>query len=158
MLPTRNGTLSNDSMTITKNSGGRTGWDCNTLGSVGWTTGVHEFDVVLDTKAEIMIGVAPPLTNPIGPNWSSTGFYLGTQSGCLFGQDGTWKRPCLGGKCSRKGSVISVRLDVDQHMLWFGIDGKFESEPAWTSLPDGVPLHPSIDLDSKGQQITIIRK
>lgn len=153
---TKNATLSNGGLTLTKTSGGRAGWDCNALGSQGWTSGVHTWNVRLDTKCEMMIGVAPAATNPVGPNWSSVGYYLGTASGALFGQDGVWKKDYLREKCSRKGCIISVKLDMDNLCVWFGLDGQFPGAPAWTGLPAGVPLHPSFDVDSKGSTFTVV--
>lgn len=145
----KNATLSNNGLTLTKTGGGRTGWDCNVLGSAGWVSGVHEFSVRLDTTCEMMVGVAPAQTNSTGPNWSTCGFYLGTHSGALFAQDGTWKRDYLGRRCSKKGTVIRVKLDCDRHCLWFGVDAEdFPSDPAFRDLPT-LPLHASFDVDSK---------
>jgi hypothetical protein len=48
--------------------------------------------VKLITECHMMIGIAPNETNPDGPNWNSCGLYLSTQSGALFGADGTWKQ------------------------------------------------------------------
>lgn len=155
LLPSRNASISQDGLSLTKTGGGRTGWDCNVQGSVAWTTGVHEFSVRLDTACEMMVGVAPAgATNRTGPNWSSCGFYMGTYSGALFGQDGTWKREYYGGKCSRKGTVISVRLDLNARSLTYAINGEW-LDAAWNNLP-AVPLSPSIDVDTKGCQFTIV--
>lgn len=102
-----------------------------------------------------MIGVATSNTNKTGPNWSSCGYYLGTSSGCLFGQDGTWKKEYFRAKAHRKGNQISVRLDLNEKTLSFGLNGEW-FRPAWTSLPTNAPLYPSFDVDMKGAQFTIL--
>ncbi len=91
LVGSKNATLSNGNLTLTKTGGSRTGWDCNVLGSAAFVSGVHEFSVRLESSSEMMVGVASSQTNPVGSNWGSCGFYLDTSSGALYGQDGTWK-------------------------------------------------------------------
>jgi hypothetical protein len=123
-------------------------------GSSAWISGVHEFSVRLESSCEMMIGVASNQTNPVGANWGTCGFYLGTYSGALYGQDGTWKREYLKQRCSKKGAVVNVRLDCDKRMLWFGFEGEFPAEPAFVNLP-AMSLFPSFDVDSKGSSFTV---
>ena len=155
LQPSKNATLSNGQLTLTKTGGSRSGWDCNVLSNVGWTSGTHEWSCRLESACDMMVGVAPATTNPLGSNWSSCGFYIGTASGALFGQDGTWKRPYLRERCNRKGSVINVRLDCDRRCVWFGVNGEYPSEPAFVNLPSNVPLHASFDVDEKGSCFTV---
>lgn len=157
LQPNKNATLSNDQLSVVKSGGSRASWDCNLLSSVGWTAGVHEWAVRLDSTSDMMIGVAPATTTPCGPNWTSCGFYIGTGSGALFAQDGTWKRPYFPHKCNRKSTVVNVRLDCSNRQLWFGINGEFKDEPAFSNLPANVALHASFDLDAKGTAFTVIQ-
>ena len=70
-------------------------------------------------------------------------------------KDGTWKREYLFRRCSKKGTLVHVRLDCDHHRLWFAAEGvDFPTEPAFSNLP-ALPLYPSFDLDNKGSCFTV---
>lgn len=157
LSPSKNVQLSNHGRTAIKTSGSRAAWDCNVLGTHSWVLGTHVWHVRLETTSNMMIGVASANVNATGPNYSSVGFYLGTLSGCLFGQDGTWKKDYLGTACNAKGTVISVKLELDSSSckLWFGLAGNFQPSPAWTLPPTRVSLYPSFDMDDKGCSFTI---
>ena len=73
----------------------------------------------------------------------------------VFSPDGTWKREYLFRRCSKKGTVVHVRLDCDAHCLWFAAEGtEFPAEPAFRNLP-ALPLYPSFDLDNKGSSFSV---
>jgi hypothetical protein len=147
------GQVHDDHVTFTKTGGSRNAWNCNVLGSIGWRSGIHEWSVVLKTDCHMMVGIAPAETNPDGPNWNSCGLYLSTQSGSVFGSDGTWKQD-YAQKCYKKGTTISVRLDLEARTLCFAINGSW-FPPAWRNISTAKPLHPSFDIDTSGSTFTI---
>jgi len=143
LKPSPYGDLSDDNMTFTK-SQGVTGWNCNVMGSIGWSSGIHEWSVVLgkDCRDE-MIGIATTDANPNGQNFTSNGFYFYTRNGTLYGQNGV-SGSAYNNSCLNENQRISVKLDMDAKSLTFAVDGVWKGI-AWGNIPQATYC-PSFDV------------
>jgi len=151
--PSPYGTLSNLNRTFTKNRAGNV-WDCNVMGSIGWSSGVHEWTVILGENCLlVMIGIATNDTNPTGNNYNSRGFYLHTSDGTLYGQNGTICSSYINTRLNVK-QIISVSLDMDSKTLTFGVDRVWKNI-AFKNLPQAI-YYPSFDVCTNQATFTII--
>lgn len=157
---TINGTLSNRLMTLRQCSeiGGEC---CMTTGTVGFTKGVHEWSVNLDTGGMgILLGVSLAgidQTNVL--HNESLHFVVSCTDGKVC-SGGKW-RPFFsqipaGGM--GLNTVVSLRLDSDRRVLLLGLNGLWREDPAFTDLPKDV-LFPYFVLGRNiGLQITVTRR
>jgi len=152
LTPSPNGTLSNNNRTFQKI--GSVDWECNVLGSVGWSSGVHQWSVVLGNHlSEVTIGVSPNTTNRGGRNHYSKGFSLYCTKGTLYGQDGSFNRAYCQ-PYTTAGTRITVKLDMDARTLRFAINGAWQPI-AWNNLPS-ITFYPSFDVGSPSTIFTVI--
>jgi len=143
LKPSPYGDLSDDNMTFTKLRG-RTDWDCNVLGSIGWSSGIHEWSVILGKNCrDEMIGIATNNTNPTALNYSSIGYYIYTNNGSLYGQNGVSGTAYHHNRL-HENQRISVKLDMDAKSLTFAVDGVWKGI-AWSNLPQAT-YYPSFDV------------
>jgi len=153
LKPNQNGVLSNNNRTFTKTRDGTEG-NCNVMGTIGWSSGVHEWTVILGENCQyVMIGIATNNTNPIGQNYESNGYYLYTHDGNLYGQNGV---NCVTYHKSRlhENQRISVKLDMDAKSLTFAVDGVWKGI-AWGTIPQAT-YYPSFDVYTSQATFTVI--
>jgi len=148
-----NGYLSNNSRTFKKMCNG---WNCNVLGSIGWTAGIHQWTVSLDANCtDLMIGVAPATTTRAGANFASVGFYLYTLDGKLYGQGVPFNRSQTSQRCNADGTRITVKLDMDRKTLCYAVNGVWQTNN-WRDLPAAI-LYPSFDVYSALATFSVMR-
>jgi len=148
-----NGDLSNNNKTFTKNRGG-TGWNCNTLGSRGCLSGIHQWLVTLENNCtNLMIGVAPASTNQSGTNYTTCGFYFYACNGTLYSQDNIRGKAYYNLPCHVQSTKITVKLDMNAKTLTFAVNGNW-LPVAFTNLPS-TTLFPSFDVYDNGSKFTI---
>jgi hypothetical protein len=131
LTETPNGKLSSGGLTLTFKKGD---WAAS-RGTIGWTYGVHEWVMGIDSSSyNVYVGITQKIINPVHDN-------IGIS--CLFS--------CYSGEVFKfrnievdymdvpdrglpVGSLISVRLDLDQRTLTFGVNGKWHDKPALTDV------------------------
>lgn len=151
LTETPNAKLSDDKLTLERVGGAC--WNCATIGTEGWSIGVHTWSVEMGKCCEhLMFGVAPSNINRVGTNHFSMGFYMYSNNGTLYGQDSS-KGKLFGSACCVEGSTMVVQLDCDAHTLSFGIDGQ-PLKVAYSGLPL-VPLFPAFDIHTTGCTFTV---
>ena len=132
-MNSKNGQVSEDGVAFRKTAKGS--WNCATTGSVGWTAGVHEWTVSLDKFADrVSVGIALGEIDSV--NLESNfryDVYCGT--GFAIRPDGTDCK-CFSG-AMEDGNEMMVRLDMDNHTLTFGRNGRWNRKPTFFGLKDG---------------------
>jgi len=148
--PSPYGTLSNNNRTFQKNQGGAL-VSFTVLGTVGWSSGVHQWSVVLvNNFADVMVGVAPFNTEP---THFSKGFYLYSVSGTLYGPDGTSNKAYCQPRTAAR-TKITVILDMDGKTLTFIINGAWQPV-AWSNLPS-VTFYPAFNVGTQNAIFTAV--
>jgi hypothetical protein len=138
LAPSPNATISEGGLVATGR--GTSSWDCNVLGTVGWSQGVHEWTVVFrppHTDRLLFIGVAPSTLELAGhTQFGTCGYWLYCHGGDLRIQGNSTQFT----KALRHNDHprISVRLDCNAHTLSFGFDG--------TWMPVAIPDLPAVTL------------
>jgi hypothetical protein len=151
LTSTPNAVLSQDNLFFRKSSPNK--WDCATIGSVGWTAGVHEWTVtIVSVSSVVMIGVASSNIDRIGTNQATCGFYLYV-SGALYAQDGTKGKAFCATFNHQPNATVVVRLDCDNHTLSFGVNGQ-PSQVAFSNLP-AVELFPALECYTSGAVVRV---
>jgi hypothetical protein len=117
---------------------------------------VHEWVVRMDGSSDgVYVGMSPESIDPVYHNVDIT-----CVLGCLmdmfaFGRDGVKYIDVPDGGLP-DGSLVSVRLDLDQRTLTFGLNGKWHDKPALTDIAPNTTWYPYVEV-WKGRRITIIR-
>jgi hypothetical protein len=151
LTATPNAVLSQDNLFFRKSSPNK--WDCATIGSVGWSAGVHEWTVtIVSVSSVVMIGVAPSNIDRTGTNQSNCGFYLYV-SGALYAQDGAKGKAFCATFNHQPSATVVVRLDCDQHTLSFGVNGQ-PPQLAYSNLP-AVELFPALECYTSGAVVRV---
>lgn len=156
---TPNGTLSQGGMALAKVSLGK-GWDCDTRGTEGWQDGVHEWTVRLVTDSN-GIGLGVCMGGDINPTDDSQNshlsFIVNLTTGGAYDNSGN-KRPCF--KAPSGGfppeTLVSVRLDLVNHTLTFGLNGEWNPSPTFSDLPQDA-YFPFFALGVHGKSLAIVR-
>lgn len=142
---TQDGKLSEDGLSITKHSAAH----CYARGSDGWSNGVHEWKVKIES-GNVDLGVV------MGSASQTTEKYaLDCSNGKAF--DPSRKRhACLDVPVDglAVGSCITLRLDLERHTLAFALDDQAFVEP-FTHLPAGT-YYPHFAVYSKNRPVSVV--
>jgi len=145
-------TLSNENMVA---SMGTASWQ-TVIGDIELSSGVHEFEIVLDqydttNSYNVVVGVVPSgtdgsLSNPLGYTGNQGfGFITGN------GQKCNNSYPSYYGTACYQGAVIKTRLDLDNHTIeWFVNDAS--AGVAYTNVYG--PVRPALSL-IQNQRVTL---
>lgn len=150
--PNANGVVSNNGLTFAKVSDGD--WTCATRGSVGWSSGVHQWTVRMDklpkgvsvgiSRCEIDFADACNNINKRYDVYGGTGHAIDIENdefACL-------KRPF------EVGDLVTIKLDLNFKTLTFGLNGKMNLKPTFRDLGDG-DWFPYFAFCSKGSTVTV---
>lgn len=157
ILETPNGTLSEDRLTLSKKS--NLEWDCCARGSLGWKEGVQEWTVRLDSGGRgVMLGISLADIDPTDARKSVKSAYA---VGCATGR--AWDTQLNEYNCFNNvpsgglpvGTLVSIRLDMDNRTLTFGLNGQWNSLPTFTTIKPGT-YYPYFTLYSNGT-FTVVR-
>jgi hypothetical protein len=161
LIESPNGSLSNNGLIFTSN----TDWIDEPLtktlacsrGTIGWTHGVHEWEVRLEAHPpSVSVGITPVNLTLTEDEWKGYGVHSndGTANGPKNSDLKIEKDLGVPGSGLPVGSMISVRLDIDQRTLTFGLNGKWNA-PAFFSLPF-IKWYPYIQIKKTGGAATMI--
>jgi alkylated DNA repair dioxygenase AlkB len=160
LLESPNGVLSNGGHTCVKLSEDL--WTCATSGTVGWSSGVHQWDVRLDRLAKgIVIGIARADEGIIfvGSDASNAPLRLGLlcNTGHVAGMDNQ-DRAYLN-TAVPTGATVSVHLDLDRKTVSFTLKGTnaAAADPAFSNLGEG-EWYPYFAMRFKDCTFTVIPK
>lgn len=115
--------------------------DC---GSLGFREGVHQWCVAFSKRGQTGI----TLKNTFGDdaqNDVSLSIYL-TANGEIFNRVMTARIPCFAPL--KDGDVVAVRLDCDGGNLFFGLNGRWNTQPSVTNLEAGRTWYPYVAFKS----------
>lgn len=148
------GKLSNGGRTFHKTA--PDGWDCNLLGTTGWDRGIHEWFIELEAGTCVSFGIAH---GDVSKDNADENRYKRYDLFCAHGAavDITdASRFCFPG-CSEilSGETISIRLDLDQHTLTYGLNGVVNAEPTFTGLEAGIKWYPYFAVSEQGCKFTV---
>jgi hypothetical protein len=154
LLSTKNGILSSGDRTLEKVS--PDGWDCATRGSVGWSQGGHKWDVGLIHSANgVSVGICQRAINSVDATKNIKlryDLYCGDGRAVDTNDDSY--------ACFRKqvsdGDTISIRLDLDQKTVTFGLNRVMNPEPTFTNLAKGM-WFPYFALYNKGSTVSVLK-
>ena len=100
-----------------------------------------------------MIGVAPSTFNKSADNYTKCGFYIYSNSGGKYSQNGDGNAAYTRVSCNSAGTHISVRLNCDNHTLEFAVNGKWYGV-AYNNLPN-VELFPAVEFSEPGAKVSL---
>lgn len=142
----QDGNVSDDGLSVAKTSASH----CYARGSQGWSSGVHEWQVKIESS-NVDLGVV------LGNASQTTDKYaLDCSNGKAF--DPSRKRhACLEVPVDglAVGSCISLRLDLDRHALAFSLNNGRDWVEPFTQLPLGT-YFPHFAIYSKNRPITVV--
>jgi alkylated DNA repair dioxygenase AlkB len=137
LLGSPNAVLSNGGRTCVKQSEDL--WTCATIGTVGWSSGVHQWDVHFDRLAKgLVIGIARREgINFVGSDASNAPLRHGLlcSTGHIVGGDNK-DHPYLS-TAVPTGATVSVFLDLDRKIVSFTLKGANAAAPAFANLGEG---------------------
>ena len=161
ITPTPNGQLSDDGLTLVKVTA--KGWDCDSYGEEGWSEGVHEWTVRLDTDGN---GVALGIVSGIDSfdftddsKNSNMSFIVNCNTGVAYDDEGN-KRACFskvpqGGL--PKGTLVHIYLDLEEGTLTYGLNGHWSPGATFKNIPSDT-WHPLFALGVPNKSITVVRE
>ena len=151
--PSAAGTRTNAKRTFTKTSEAE--WACATRGSRGWSRGVHTWNVRVDDVARgVSVGISRKAIDPTDADANISQRYdLYCGQGRVVDPDDN-DYPCFAPVV--RGSVVSIRLDLDAKTLTFGLNGVWKRKPSFAALPDGGKWYPYVALQWAGCQVTLV--
>ncbi len=158
LAETPNGSLSENGLTLTKTSEGK-GWDCDTLGTLGWTEGVHEWAVRLDNGGNgVGLGIClGSISKTEDSNNSNISFIINCTTGAAYDDSGNKSRvfAVRSGGMS-EGSIVSIKLDLDERTLAFGLNGSWLDKSTFTDLPEDT-WYPFLALGVQNKSVSVFR-
>lgn len=127
-------TLENNGTTLKKNS--LSGWNSNTRIQMGWSDGIHVWDVTLVKNAEVSFGISREEID-FGDGYANSDkrydiFCLTGQSVDRFNK----VRSCLK-RAVKNGEKLSFSLNLDAKTLTIGLNDVWQAKPVFTDIPDG---------------------
>jgi hypothetical protein len=153
---TPNGKLSNDRRTLTGKQLNGDEFACS-RGTSGWTQGVHEWVVRLNTDAScVFVGISLENINPKESN-DDICYVLNCNDARAHGPFLKAKK-CFSNVPKAGlpvGSQVSLRLDLDRKALTFGLNGKWNDKSAFIDVPPNT-WYPYV-LVWKNMSVTIVR-
>ena len=156
--PTPNGMLSNKALRLTKTSTAKA-WDTNAKGSKGWTRGVHEWHARLGAGGNgIGVGICLASMDPTNDTENSgVSFVLNCTSGSAYDSAGE-KMACFPAVDAGIGlpanSLVSIRLNLDDHTLMFGINGQWNEGAIFSEVPDDT-WYPFFTIGAQNKSVSV---
>ena len=158
VAPTVNGQLLDGGLTLVK-TGDMGSRACISLGTAGWAAGVHEFSIVFaGDGAHVGVGVARGGVHQTDLLRNVQLFYaLDCGNGRAIGAGGIAKQVVdhVAPTGFAAHSRVSVRIDLDQRTVTFGLNGNW-LEPAFSNIAPAI-YYPYFFLGSMEKRLTVVR-
>lgn len=136
-----------------------TDFKCHVVGTLGWTSGIHEWSILFDSFNFKRFGVVvfddekvPEVKDKILDQ--SVSFWIGNSE-----VSGNIRRVSVK-KCDFATSphLVNVRLDLDKRNITFGHNNTFFDFPHVVDLPRNRTFYPYVAMGQRNSTATIIRK
>lgn len=154
LLDSPSGAVSEDRATFAKVSD--IDWMCATRGSNGWSKGIHSWSVRLDKLPKgISVGICQKDIdfNDARENIHKRYDMFAGNGGAVDIENEN--HPCLHGPL-RVGAIVSIRLDMDQRTLTFGLNGSTNVQPTFCNIA-ATEWYPYFALRTKDSTFTVIQ-